>query len=103
MKKIKNFNSFLSESVEYANDTLKPYHDAALTARSVKGLTDITKGDDEPIMASFMFTHKGDKNAEVTIWVDADSGAVIMDQMYGDDNLQGGDDISLGGFKKYIS
>lgn len=80
---------------------LKPYHDAAKRSGNAKELSPIEKDDGDPMVAVFSFVNAADGDVLVSVWYDADSRAVVIDWPY--DDSRDNDDISLGGFREYVS
>jgi len=73
------------------------YFEVATKSPSVESLKKNKEGD------GFTFVNKDDNDCKVTVYHDEDSQTIVMKQDYQDGNPPEDDDISLSGFKKYLS
>ena len=77
--------------------TIDSYFEVATKSPSVESLKKNNEGD------GFTFVNKDDNDCKVTVYHDEDSETIVMKQDYQDGNPPDDDEISLSGFKKYLS
>lgn len=80
-----------------SGNIIDSYFEVAAKSPSVDSLKKSKEGD------GFTFVNKDDNGCKVTVYHDEDSETIVMKQDYQDGNPPDDDEISLSGFKKYLS